>query len=241
MRLPPSRYSVWLEALDGLDHVWKSMDFSERCPAPSLCYREYLGFLLGTRLGLAVPSTRLLRDPRYGRISVQRFITGARPVTTAERDGLAGTPTGIRLLILDLICRNPDRTNANLLIRDGAVFPIDFNVAFDFQDDRLDDNKFRSFITHWFGPAGVVLLSPRDGDRLLLELERAAHLLGDSFLDHSVALVDDEFLAEEERVTLLDGLKRRRDILRPTLARWWEETVAPVHRILSLTTKDDRP
>src|SRR5262245_52173983 len=138
VRCVGKRFGTWVETLDGVEHVWKSMDFAPPGREPSACYRELLGFQLGSRLGLAMLETRLFRHPVYGRVSVQRMIRGARPAGAAERQALALATTGLRILLLDLLARNPDRRAANLLVAGAVVFPIDFNVAFDYGEDTLE-------------------------------------------------------------------------------------------------------
>jgi hypothetical protein len=232
MRLIGTRFSTWRVRLGGADHVLKSMDFVPPGREPSLCFRDFLGYRLGSRLGLAVPATRLLRHPRWGRCSAQLWIAGARPPTAAEQRRLAPAAAGLRILLLDLLSRNGDRRADNLLVAGPAVFPIDFNVAFDFPDDGLSYEECRDQIMRWFGLAGVLGLGPGDRDRLLGEGRRLAGLLSDPYLNFALGLVDDPFLSGPDRARLLACLRRRRDALGPSLARWWDETVNPLHRLL---------
>src|SRR6266545_4239993 len=116
MQVIGTRFSTWVGSFNGADHVWKAMDVSLPNRKPSSCFRELLGFRLGSRLGLAVPATRLVYDERYGRVSVQRVIAGARSPTPGEQHALATSRTGLRILLLDLLCRNHDRRPANLLV-----------------------------------------------------------------------------------------------------------------------------
>jgi len=232
MQLLGSRFATWLTSCEGVEVVVKSMDSAPEEREPSLCWREFLGWRLGTRLGLAVPETQLALDPLWGRVSRQRFIANVRPVTTAEYQRIVTTLRGARILALDFIARNPDRRYANLLVRDDVVFPIDFNVAFDYADDAMTWDELRTCISRWFQIDGITTLATIDIAHLYAEARRAGALLTDAFLEHAVAQIDERFLPRPQRAEILDGMRRRRDALVPALQRWYSETVAPLRRLL---------
>jgi hypothetical protein len=234
------RYSTWVDAIDGVDYVWKSMDVAPPGREPSLCFREFLGFCLGSRLGLAVPATELRCDRRYGRVSVQRLIVGSRAPMVEEQRAVATSTSGVRILLLDLVIRNPDRRAANLLLAGNTVFPIDFNVAFDFDGDGLAYAEFRDLIMRWIGLPGVLRLLPTDRACFQEEARRMEHLLSTPYLTYTLNLVDDRFLSADDRTRLRLGLERRRDAVGPMLERWWHETVRPLHRLLVRETPHER-
>lgn len=231
-RLIGIRFNTWVEALDGVCYVWKSMDLVVPNREPSLCFREFLGYLIGSHLGLTIPETRLFQEKRYGRVSIQRLVTNARIFTTEEKRALAPTKTGVRILLLDLLSCNHDRRLDNILVSGNTIFPIDFNVAFAFEYDRLIYEEFRTIITQWFEIEGILNSKPSDLDFFLLETRRMRALLCDRNLNYIFSLIDSTFMSRDERMRLLKCLKRQRDMIELFLIRWWEETVEPLHLLL---------
>ena len=227
-----ARFATWLATYHGVASVVKSMDVAPPDRETSLCWREFLGARLGTRLGLAVPHTLLQRDPALGRISIQRFIAGARRCLPAELRDLCTTPRGMRILMLDIVARNPDRRPENVLVLGDAVFPIDFNVAFNYAGDTAAWCEMHSFVSRSFQLDGIGRLLAHNASIMIDEARRAEHLLTDAFLTHVLREIDRGFISGEERDALLVGLQRRRNALVATLQRWWDETITPLQRLL---------
>jgi hypothetical protein len=227
-----SRFATWLTMHDGELAVVKSMDVAPPHRETSPCWREFLGWRLGTRLGLAVPVTQLDYDPCMGRISVQRFIAGARPSTAAEFGELIVTRRGFRILALDFVARNPDRRPENVLVRGDVVFPIDFNVAFDHTGDTLAQHEVNTFVSRMFQVDGIGRLVKLQAPAFVDELRRAEQLLSYAYLAHAVDGISSVFITEAQREELIRGLNRRRDALVSAMQQWWAETVLPLQRLL---------
>ena len=228
-----SRFATWLTTCGDVPCVVKSMDVAPPQREPSLCWREFLGWRLATRLGLAVPVTQLRHDPQLGRISLQSFVAGARTVTASEREAMVTTPRGHRMLALDFVARNPDRRPQNILVRGEVVFPIDYNVAFDYAGDIVRWDEVRSFLGRWFQVGGICRLAGLEWPNVLRQVRRVEYLLPDAFLQQAVGEIEPVFLETARRHELLAGLRRRREALRPTLERWWEETIVPLQSLLN--------
>jgi hypothetical protein len=225
------RYATFAATVDGQPSVVKAMDPRPGEGVAVRCYREALGARLGTRLGLAVPRTSLVEHPEWGRISVQRWVGGARPLSAGRWAELARSPPGLRILLLDLLVANRDRHRENLLERDGAVFPIDFNVAFGFADDPPRVEPAGDTILRWLGVGGAAALAPRDLGGMLAEAHRAERALSPEYLHCAVADLPERFLRCGERERLLAGLLERRTLLEPWVRRFWCETIEPLHRM----------
>jgi len=231
LKLIGSRYSTFLVDIDDQRCLVKTMDLDVPDRRPVQCHRELLGYLLATRLGLAVPPTSLLEHPVWKRVSVQRWIEDARPLTLEERQTLRLEPTGLRILLLDLLIANRDRSVANLLTARGVVFPIDFNVAFAFgvESARLDEPN--SMIMRWLDIGGVLALRHDHLAALLVEIDRALHLVSMEFVHYAVGQLPEAFLAPGERQQLIAGLRTRRSALATWIQTFWRETVAPLHHL----------
>lgn len=209
----------------------KAMDLVVANRSPVRCYREALGQKLATRLGLAVPETRLLDLPELGRVSVQRWIDDARALTPERRAVLVREPIGMRILLLDLLVANRDRTSDNVLERNELVFPIDFNVAFSFSDDPPRVEEPAMTILRWLGIPGALALDPTGRAMLLAEVDRAEHLLSPAYLRFVVGEIPDKFLLPGERERLLAGLEARRALLRGWVWAFWHDSVEPFYRL----------
>ena len=208
----------------------KAQDLSVRGRLPVACYREALAYRLGTRLGLAIPPTELLTHPKHGRLSVQRWLEDARPPSQERLDCLRFEPTGIRILLLDLLVANADRRDENLIERDGTILPIDFNVAFAFAGATPRIEMPEMTIMRWFGTAGVLAL-PTDGmSHLEAQVASFEHLISDPYIRFAVAQLPDEFVTAPERERLQQGLASRRAAMATWLRDWWQRTVEPLHR-----------
>jgi hypothetical protein len=226
-----SRFATWLDVCSEGLCVVKSMDVAPPGREVTACWREFLGNRLATRLGLAVPATQLQCDSRYGRVSVQRYIAGASAVTRSEFHRIALSRRGMRILSLDFISRNRDRRPANLLRRNDVVFPIDYNVAFDFSGDTIRFGEAAGMIARWFSLEGIARLKLSAWNDVYGEARRAERLLSDSFVEHAVALIPRAFLGRADRSVLLAGIRRRRDALTAILWQWWDDTVLPLNRL----------
>lgn len=231
MRLIGRRFSTWIEHSLDMDWIIKSMDLVPPDREPSICYRDYLGFRLGARLGLAVPETRLDLLETYGRCSVQCCVPGAREVTSGEQQSLCASPTGLRIMLLDLLCRNRDRRLENLLLVGGVYFPIDFNVAFRFDDRPIPSAESSRIIMNWLGIEGALTTAARGWDALSRQVESVQNLLSEHFLTYAISSVGQEFLSGDERTRVLGELLRRRQALPAFLGRWWQETAIPLQAI----------
>jgi hypothetical protein len=227
-----SRFATWLTTHDGQLAVVKSMDVAPPHRETSPCWREFLGWRLGTRLGLAVPETQLRHDPHVGRISVQRFIAGARPSAVREFGELMVTRRGFRILALDFVSRNPDRRPDNVLVRGDVVYPIDFNVAFDYSGDSLAQSEVSTLVSRTFQIDGIVRLLKLQPSDFIDEIRKAQHLLSHEYLQHAIDGISSPFITQAQRERLIRGLQRRRDALVSTMQQWWAQTVSPLQRLL---------
>jgi hypothetical protein len=191
---------------------------------PARAYREYLGARLGTRLGLACPQTVLASHPSLGRLAVQDLVDAAA-ILPADLPRLRRSDAGLRLLVLDAICANPDRRSANLLRGAGGLVPIDFEAAFgDVTIDVVADR--------WFGIEGILELRPHDGLRLAAAAECASRRLPADLLRSIVAEIPPAFLDAPERGAVTEALVRRVRSVADELDDWWRRRVRPAHRLL---------
>lgn len=209
----------------------KSEDLHVPERSPVRCYREALGFMLASRLGFAVPPATLRQHPHHGRVVTRRWLQAAHVATDTELAALAPSAQGVRVLLLDLLVANRDRRRDNILMMNGELMPIDFNVAFGFADETARTEPPDQTIMRWFGLENVLALP--HGVRATFDTEAARfhHVLDERYLRWSVAQVPDDFLTSDERSRVLAGLLTRRACLSSWLADWWRAAVEPIHRI----------
>jgi hypothetical protein len=209
----------------------KAQDLKVPDRLPVICYREALACALGTRLGLTIPVTHLVEHPEHGRIATQPWLDHARPPSPQQLADLRFAPTGIRILLLDLLIANSDRRDDNLLDLGGTIAPIDFNVSCAFAREGGRYEPPDMTIMRWFGTAGVLGL-PRDGLATLTgEIERFEHLISEPYLHFACERLPDAFIDELERKRLVQALVLRRRDIGAWLRDWWHRTVEPFHRL----------
>lgn len=231
MNLVGTRYATFLDH----DALVKCEDLCVPDRLPVRCYREALGARFASRLGFSTPPTELSVHPRHGRQVSRRWLADARTPDPHELASIAVTPAGILVLLLDLLVANHDRRTDNLLIAEGRIVPIDFNVAFGFASSDVRREPPDVTIMRWFGVAGALALR-RDAIALFdHELARFHHLISEPYIHWSVAQLPDAFVAVDERTRLLEGLLLRRTCMGSWIHDWWYRTVAPVHRITEAT------
>lgn len=226
MNLIGARYATFHAG----DWLVKCEDFSVRERLPVRCYREYLAVRLGSRLGLSIPATELVVDPRYGRVAVQRWLHGASAPSPGALDAARFTPLGIRILLLDLLVANTDRQLRNLLVLDGELVPIDFNVAFAFAGGRPCEQPQQT-IMRWFGTHGVMELPHEGLTTLDVEIMRFEQLVSERYVRFVVGQLPDNFLRDRERDSLERGLLARRAAIGTWIRDWWHTAVAPIHEL----------
>lgn len=231
MRLLGRKYATVLDATDGELTVLKLEDCEVEGRSPVRCHREYLGHRLGARLGLAVPRTRLLVHPRYGRASAQVYLAGARPVTSSEMRALARSRVGLRILLLDLLTANSDRREDNLLLRGDTVFPIDYNVAFAYANEGARPIPIAALLMRWVGIDGALLFGTGERRMLQEELSRLEGLIADGFVRAVVAEIDPAFLRPGEAARLAREICARRSALRVAVDAWWRTSIRPLHTL----------
>lgn len=229
MRLLGRRFATWL---DDAGVVVKSLDWAPEHLERSRGHLEALGARLGGRLGLPVPATRLERHPIYGRISVQTYLADARAVTLEEWTAFTTSPTGLRIVVFDLLIDNPDRRPENLLVLLGSMIPIDFNMAFRFAAPEPATERAGRILMQWFGVGGPLALRPEHRALLVAEARRAAGLVTPGYIDCAVASIEEGFASAEERAGLVAGLAARRAALGQLIAQWWDDIIDPVHCLL---------
>lgn len=226
-------FSTYLAMVEGEPSIVKTQDVCAPGRQPVLCYREALGYRIGTRLGLPIPPTRLGVDPRLGRISLQHWVANARHLSAAHHRRLATTRAGFRIVLFDLLCDNHDRRPENLIQRNGTAFAIDFNAAFGFRQREIQREiqgvAEESIISKWFGIDGALALEPADRAALTTEVGRLEKVLDPKYLHCCVRELPAAFLAREEKEVLLEHLLERRRRVRPTVERWWNINIAPLH------------
>lgn len=231
MLLLGNKFCTFLEVIDGKYAVLKAQDYCIPDREKVFCFREYLGYCLGTRLGLVIPRTQLLLHSHYGRVSAQQYVSEAKPVSRAMQRSLATSTLGFRIMLLDLVCGNHDRRLDNLIEVNGTILPIDFNVAFVFKrPTSLFHAEVNTLVMRWFGIEGALTLQPDDRVRLLKEIERLEQLLNNQYLHYCLNEIEPLFLSVNERHWLFEQLMRRRQLLHSTIDQWWDKTIAPLHK-----------
>lgn len=220
MQLLGNRFCTFHDVLYGQQVIIKAEDFVVPHREQVRCFREYLGSLLAQRIGLPVPQTTLMQHERYGRISCQRFYPHARTISLAEMRAISATETGIRILLLDILCGNQDRRHENLIVRGTQLVPIDFNVAFAFKK-KLSSTDINSWVGNWFGFETILALQPADWTKFSEELDFVLGRLDEQYLQKAVNYIDPHFLLFNERAWLLQHLLDRRNLLRGCIEEWW--------------------
>ena len=231
MNLVGTRYATFLDR----DLLVKAEDLEVPERLPVRCYREALGARLASRLGLASPPGELLVDLDRGRLFKRPWLFRAATPGKGDLAALLSSPEGLRILLLDVLIANHDRRVDNLLVLEGQLIPIDFNVAFGFATGRAPSEPADTTIMRWFGTRGVLALHRDVRQRLDEEISRLLHLLGEPYIHWAVAQIPDVFISPEERLLLLEGLLFRREHLASWINDWWDMTVAPLHRITEAT------
>jgi len=226
-----TRFATFLAQVAGRPAIVKAEDYTVAELRPVRVHREWLGARLASRIGLAVPATRLAVHPVVGRLSVQDFVTGARRISAEELRRVATTPEGLRIMLFDVLIANHDRRPDNLLILGNAVLAIDFNVGFDFAEVPIGWSP-TTLMQLWLGIDGMLAFRPDDRQRLDDEAARIEALLDENYLADTVAAIGEAFLPGSERALLLEGLLARRRTLRRWALDFWTQHIAPIHRLL---------
>lgn len=228
MLLIGQKYCTFLGHIENRLCIIKAQDISIYNRKPVQCYREYLGYLIGKRLGLQVPKTHLLVHPVYGRISVQHFLYEARRIPLSLYNSLKTSAVGLKIILFDLICANRDRRQDNVLELSGAVLPIDFNVAFKFDVSNNFYAEANSIFMRWLGIDGVLGLHREDRDRLHTVTQTMQRLIDRYYLHYCLKEIEPCFLSSEEKEQLLFRICYRIDNLQRFLEEWWAKTIEPL-------------
>ncbi|MFX0197876.1 MAG: hypothetical protein ACFFCW_17275 [Candidatus Hodarchaeota archaeon] len=228
MILIGQKFCTFLGVIEDELFIIKAQDVSVSNRKPIRCYREYLGYLIGTRLGLKVPKTHLLVHSVYGRISVQNFIYNARRIPLSLYHSLKTSTVGFKITLLDIICGNHDRRPDNVLELSGAVLPIDFNVAFGFNGENAFYAEANTIIMSWLGVDGILELHQEHRHRLQTEARTVQRLVDKQYLHYCLQKIEPCFLSSGEKERLFVRIWDRIDNLQGFLEEWWQQTVAPL-------------
>ena len=226
MEFLSNKFATFVDVINGQKFIIKSMDFyNDR--EPVLCFREYFGYKIGRALGLFIPPTILTIIPTYGRVSMQIYVEGCRHITDSEKKYLARTPLGNRILIFDLLTRNHDRRNENVLVNDRNIFPIDFNVAFNLSEKENTFSAFKNISMSWFGLHNIVGLKKTDLFAFLDEAYYAQDIITDEFIVCLIKSVDERFCGAEKIKKVAYNLRKNRQLIPYFLQIFWEKVVLP--------------
>lgn len=229
MILLGDKFCTFLDRINGVYTVIKAQDFCIPGREPVRCFREFLGYHMGERIGLAMIETQLILHPRYGRISAQYFVQEARRISQADRQTLATDTVGFKIMLLDLLCGNHDRRRDNILKANRTIFPIDFNVAFAFRRPLMFV-EFNAMVMRWLGLEGATTLDSMDRIRLTSEIAHLERRLNEHYLRSCLNAIHPAFLTLHEKRWLLGHLIQRLRLIRPAFEHWWETTIIPLFK-----------
>ena len=230
MWLIGEKFVTYRMAVEGEISIVKMEDYPVSGRENTRVYREYLAFRLASRIGLPVPRTSLRQDPRYGRVSVQRYVYGATQPDPFLLKQMATSSLGIRIALFDLLCSNHDRKPGNLLQLGTDIIPVDFNTAFQYTTTGGDfDAETDVILARWFRIRGMLSLTPAHRSCLLGEAQRMSARLDDAFLHACLAEIPLPFCAPAEAAHVQAFLVERRDRLQVSVSTWWDTNVAPLH------------
>ena len=230
MWLIGEKFVTYRMAVEGDLSIVKMEDYPVPGRENPRVYREYLAFRLASRIGLAVPPTRLRQDPRYGRVSVQQYVHGATKPDPLWLERMATSALGMRIALFDLVCGNHDRKPDNLLQLGTAMIPIDFNTAFQHTTTGGDfDGEADIMLARWFRIRGMLSLTPAHRACLLGEAQRLVARVDDAVLPACLAEIPAPFCDPAEAAHVQAFLGARRDRLQASVVTWWDKTVAPLH------------
>jgi hypothetical protein len=230
MWLIGEKFVTYRMAVEGVMSIVKMEDYRVPGRENTRAYREYLAFQLASRIGLPVPHTTLRHDPRYGRMSVQRYVHGATKPDLVLLEQMATSSLGIRLALFDLLCGNHDRKADNLLQRGTDIIPVDFNTAFHLTTPGSDfDADTDVILARWFHIRGMLALTPTHRSCLLGEAQRLRARLVTAFLHACLAAIPPPFCDAAEAEQVQQFLVARRDRLPTAVAVWWDTNIAPLH------------
>jgi hypothetical protein len=230
MWLIGEKFVTYRMAVEGDLSIVKMEDYLVPGRENTRAYREYLAFRLASRVGLPVPCTSLRHDPRYGRLSVQRYVHGATTPDPLLLERMATFCLGIRIALFDILCGNHDRKPDNLLQLGTDIIPVDFNTAFQHTTTGGDFNGETDIIlARWFHIRGMLSLTPAHRSCLLGEAQRMSGRLDNAFIHACLAEIPPVFCAPAEAGHVQAFLVARRDRLQASVSTWWDNTVAPLH------------
>ena len=217
--------------IDGELSVVKMEDYATPGRDCVRCYREYLAFLLASHIGLDVPSTRLRRDRRYGRLSVQRYLPDATRPTRSVLAQMTITALGIRIALFDVLCQNHDRKPDNLLLCGTDIIPIDFNTAFQ-TTSRIDevDHEVDMLLARWFKIHGILSLRPEHRTILLEQARQIAERLNEPTIRACAMQIPQDFCDPDEVELVCNSLTMRHSRLQSLVSAWWDKNVTPIHQ-----------
>jgi hypothetical protein len=200
MFLIGEKFVTYLMLFEGEAAIVKMDDYAVPGRENTRSYREYLAFRLASRIGLSVPRTSLQQHPRYGRLSVQRYVHGARKPTLSLLERMATSSLGIRIALFDVLCGNYDRKLDNLLQLGTDIIPIDFNVAFQEMTTGCDfDEETGMILARWFQIRGILSLTSAHRSLLLGEARQIAERLDDAFIRSCLAEIPPIFVIRQKR------------------------------------------
>ena len=230
MVLIGEKFVTYRMVVEGDLSIVKMEDYHVPGRENTCVYREYLAFRLASRIGLPVPRTSLRQDPRYGRVSVQRYVHGATQPDPFLLEQMATYSLGTRIALFDLLCGNHDRKPGNLLQLGTDIIPVDFNTAFQHATTGGDfDAETDLILARWFRIRGMLSLTPAHRSCLLGEAQRMSARLDDTFLHACLAEIPPPFCAPAEAAHVQAFLVARRDRLQASVSTWWNTNVAPLH------------
>jgi hypothetical protein len=223
-------FVTYCMSVEGELSIVKMEDYPVPGRENTRAYREYLAFRLASWIGLPVPCTSLRQDPRYGRVSVQRYVHGATRPDPLWLERIATSALGMRLALFDILCGNHDRKPDNLLQLGTAMIPIDFNTAFQPTTTGGDfDAETDIILARWFRIHGMLSLTPAHRACLLGEAQRMSERVDTPFLHACLAEIPTPFCDPVEAAQVGHVLGTRRDRLHASVSTWWDQTVAPLH------------
>jgi hypothetical protein len=232
MILIGQKFCTFLGVIEDELFVIKTQDISVSSRKPIRCYSEFLGYLIGKRLGLPVPKTHLLIHSALGRISVQHFLYEARRIPMSLYNSLKTSTVGLKIILLDLICANHDRRPDNVLELSGAAIPIDFNVAFQFNSTNNFYAEANSIFMRWFGIVGVLDLHQEDYYRLQTMARIVQRRVDKQYLHWCLQEIEPCFLSSAEKERISVCIYDRIDNLQGFLEEWWQQTMAPLFYLI---------
>lgn len=158
---------------------------------------------------------------------MQLFLDGCRTISNFEKKLLINSKLGRRILIFDLLIQNYDRKNSNIILSNNSIMPIDFNIAFNFDNKKNNYAIFENIMMTWFGMNNIIKVRKNELALYLNEAHDVFKYITIDILKKIIESIDRRFCSLNEKYKILIGLLKNRNLVINFLYYYWYNTILP--------------